>query len=197
MGTEITMVEAAPSILSLQDKDISRRMQTIFKKKKVNIKTNVTIKKIIEAEGSIQAELENGDVLTAEKALISIGRTLNTENLGLEAVGVELGHRGQILVNDRMETNIRSIYAVGDVVMKYQLAHVASAQGIVAAENIMGKDLHQDYTGVPSCIFTSPEVASVGMTEQQAKETGIQVKTGKFNFMANGKASAWVREKAL
>ncbi|MDO7786617.1 dihydrolipoyl dehydrogenase [Desulforamulus aquiferis] len=188
MGTEITMVEAAPSILSLQDKDISRRMQTIFKKKKVNIKTNVTIKKIIEAEGSIQAELENGDVLTAEKALISIGRTLNTENLGLEAVGVELGHRGQILVNDRMETNIRSIYAVGDVVMKYQLAHVASAQGIVAAENIMGKDLHQDYTGVPSCIFTSPEVASVGMTEQQAKETGIQVKTGKFNFMANGKA---------
>ncbi len=188
MGTEITMVEAAPSILSLQDKDISRRMQTIFKKKKFNIKTNVTITKIEEIAGGIQAELANGEIITAEKALISIGRTLNTQNLGLAEAGIALGERGQILVNDQMETNIKGIYAIGDVVMKYQLAHVASAQGIVVAENIMGQASAMDYRAVPSCIFTSPEVASVGLTEQQVKDQGIPVKTGKFNFMANGKA---------
>lgn len=188
MGTEITMVEAAPSILAIQDKDISRRMQTIFKKKKYNIKTNVTIKKIQEVDGGIQAELANGDVITAEKALISIGRVLNTKNLGLEEVGMEFGERGQILVNDQMQTNLKGIYAIGDVVMKYQLAHVASAQGIVAAEDIMGQETKMDYSAVPSCIFTSPEIASVGMTEQQVKEKGIPVKAGKFNFMANGKA---------
>lgn len=188
MGTEITMVEAAPSILALQDKDISRRMQTIFKKKKFNIKTNVTIKKIEEVEGGIQAELENGDMIQAEKALISIGRTLNTQNLGLAEVGIELGQKGQIVVNDQMQTNIPGIFAIGDVVMKYQLAHVASAQGIVVAENIMGQESKMDYSAVPSCIFTSPEIASVGMTEQQVKDKGIPVKSGKFNFMANGKA---------
>ncbi|AEG59928.1 dihydrolipoyl dehydrogenase [Desulforamulus ruminis] len=188
LGTEITMVEAAPSILSLQDKDISRRMQTIFKKKKVTIKTNGCIKKITEVDGGIQAELENGERLTAEKALISIGRVLNTHNLGLSKAGVALGEKGQILVNDQMQTNIKGIYAIGDVVMKYQLAHVASAQGVIAAENIMGKEAVMDYRAVPSCVFTSPEIASVGMTEQQVKDKGLPVKTGKFNFMANGKA---------
>ncbi len=188
LGSEITMVEAAPSILFNQDKEISRRMQTIFKKKKFNLKTNAVIKKIEEADGGIQAELENGELITAEKALISIGRTLNTQNLGLEEAGVALGERGQILVNERMQTNVPGIYAIGDVVMKYQLAHAASAQGIAAAENIMGIDTKMDYSAVPSCIFTDPEIASVGLTEQQAKEQGMTVKTGKFNFMANGKA---------
>ncbi|ABO48913.1 dihydrolipoamide dehydrogenase [Desulforamulus reducens MI-1] len=188
MGTQITMVEAAPSILSIQDKDISRRMQTVFKKKKFNIKTNVAITKMEQTGAGIQAELENGDIIKAEKALISIGRQLNTKNLGLEDIGVQLGEKGQILVNDRLETNIKGIYAVGDVISKYQLAHVASAQGIVAAENIMGKESTMDYNAVPSCIFTSPEISSVGITEQQAKDRKIPVKTGKFNFMANGKA---------
>lgn len=188
MGTEITLVEAAPSILSLQDKDISRRLQTIFKKKKYQIKNNVTVKEIVEVAGGIQAQLDNGEIIQAEKALISIGRTLNTKNLGLEDVGIALGDRGQILVNEQMQTNIPGIYALGDVVMKYQLAHVASAQGIVVAENIMGQASVMDYSAVPSCIFTDPEIASVGMTEQQVKEKGIPVKTGKFNFMANGKA---------
>ncbi|GAB6181288.1 dihydrolipoyl dehydrogenase [Desulfotomaculum defluvii] len=188
LGTEITMVEAASSILALQDKDISRRMQTIFKKKKIIIKTNASIKKINSTKEGIVAELESGEMISTEKALISIGRRLNTQNLGLEENGVELGNKGQILVNDYMETNIKGIYAVGDVVSKYQLAHVASIQGIVAAENIMGQESKMDYSAVPSCIFTNPEVATVGLTEQQVKQMGIPVKTGKFNFMANGKA---------
>ena len=98
-----------------------------------------------------------------------------------------IGEKGQILVNDRLETNIKGIYAVGDVISKYQLAHVASAQGIVAAENIMGKESTMDYNAVPSCIFTSPEISSVGITEQQAKDRKIPVKTGTFNFMAKRK----------
>lgn len=188
LGTEITMLEAAPSILPNQDKEISRRMQTIFKKKKYSVKTNAVIKKVAEVAGGVQAELESGELLTAEKALISIGRTLNTQNLGLEEIGIAFGDKGEILVNEQMKTNIDGIYAIGDVVMKYQLAHVASAQGIVAAENIMGKEAKMDYKAVPSCIFTDPEIASVGVTEKQVKKLGIPVKTGKFNFMANGKA---------
>lgn len=188
LGTKITMLELAPSILNIQDAEIARRMQSIFKKKKYKIVTNAVIKKITEIEGGIRAELENGDTLIAEKALISIGRTLNTQNLGLEEMGIETGSKGEIKVNDQMETNIKGVYAIGDVVMKYQLAHVASAQGIVAAENIMGRKASMDYTAVPSCVFTSPEIAMVGLTEKQAKDNGIPVKIGKFNFMANGKA---------
>lgn len=188
MGTKITMVEAAPNILPLLDKDISRRLQSIFKKKGITIKTKLSIKSITETDSGIEARLENGDVITAEMALISIGRQLNTAGLGLENVGVELGQRGEILVNDKMATNVPGIYAIGDITNKYQLAHVASAQGIVAAENIMGVNATMEYRAVPSCIFTSPEIASVGITEQQAKEREIPVKIGKFNFMANGKA---------
>lgn len=188
LGAQITMVEALPSILANQDKDISRRMQTILKKQKYTIKTNVTIEQVTETDNGIEARLANGETVVAEKALISIGRTLNTENLGLTELGVNCGDQGQILVNDHMQTNIPGVYAVGDVVMKYQLAHVASTQGIIAAANIMGQKTSMDYSAVPSCIFTSPEVASVGITQQQAKDRGIPVKIGKFNFAANGKA---------
>ncbi|WP_031513809.1 dihydrolipoyl dehydrogenase [Desulfofalx alkaliphila] len=188
LGAEITMVEAAPNILPLLDKDISRRLQMNFKKKNIVIKTKMTIKQVKETAAGIEAILENGEVITAEKALISIGRQLNTQNLGLEEVGVALGEKGEILVNDKMETNVKGIYAIGDVVNKYQLAHVASSQGLVAAENIMGKEAQMEYHAVPSCIFTNPQIASVGITEQEAKDKNIPVRVGKFNFMANGKA---------
>lgn len=188
MGTKVSMVEAAPNILPTLDKDISRRLQMVFKKKNIDIKTKVLIKEIKQTDNGVEAVLENGETITAEKALISIGRILNTAGLGLENVDVALGHKGEILVDEKMETNIKGIYAIGDVVNKYQLAHVASAQGIVAATNIMGKSAKMEYHAVPSCIFTNPEIASVGITEQQAKETEVPVKIGKFNFMANGKA---------
>jgi dihydrolipoamide dehydrogenase len=188
LGTEITMVEMAPNILPMLDKDISRRLQMTFKKKNITIKTKVGIKEVKTTETGIEALLDNGETITAEKALISIGRQLNTKGLGLEEVGIEFGARGEIVVNDKMETNVKGIYAIGDVVNKYQLAHVASSHGIVAAENIMGKEAKMEYHAVPSCIFTSPELASVGITEQIAKDKAIPVKVGKFNFMANGKA---------
>ncbi|MDK2985513.1 MAG: dihydrolipoamide dehydrogenase [Clostridia bacterium] len=188
MGTQVTMVEAMPTILPMLDKEISRRMQSAFKKREITIKTKIKIKEIKKSAEGIEAILENDEKITAEKALISIGRELNTSGLGLEKIGVETNEKGAILVNDKMETNVGGIYAIGDVTDKLQLAHVASAQGIVAAENIMGKDRKMNYSAVPNCIFTSPEIASVGITTEIAKEKNIPVNTGKFNFLASGKA---------
>ncbi|HBV88241.1 MAG TPA: dihydrolipoyl dehydrogenase [Desulfosporosinus sp.] len=197
LGAQITMVEAAPSILPLLDKDLSRRLQMNFKKKNISIKTRARIQEVVQVEGGIEARLENGEKIFAEKALISIGRILTTDNLGLEEVGVSLGERREILVDERMKTNVEGIYAIGDVVNKYQLAHVASAQGIIAAGNIMGKDVKMDYSAVPSCVFTNPEVASVGLTEQEAKAREIPISIGKFSFMANGKALAMGESEGL
>lgn len=188
LGSKITMVESAPSILPLLDKDLSKRLQMMLKKKNVSIKTKVTIQSMQETAEGVAARLESGEILSAQKALISIGRSLNTKELGLEDLGVAMGAKGEILVTDQMKTNVPGVYAIGDVVNKYQLAHVASAQGIIAAENIMGQETMIDYTAVPSCIFTHPELASVGITEQMAQEKEIPITVGKFNFMANGKA---------
>lgn len=138
----------------------------------------------------ITVTLETGEKLTADKMLISIGRAFNTEGLGLDTFAVNTGPKGEILVNSRLQTNVANIYAIGDVTNKIQLAHVASNQGIAAVENIMGKETEMDYTTVPNCIFTFPEVASVGITSQIAEEQGIAAKVGKFPFMASGRAQA-------
>lgn len=188
LGAKITIVESAPSILPLLDKDLSKRLQVMLKKKNVSIKTKVTIQSMQETAEGVAARLESGETISAQKALISIGRSLNTKELGLEDLGVALGAKGEIIVTDQMKTNVPGVYAIGDVINKYQLAHVASAQGIIAAENIMGQETMMDYTAVPSCIFTHPELATVGITEQMAKEKEIPITVGKFNFMANGKA---------
>ncbi len=188
LGTKVILVEAMSNILPTLDKEISKRMQVIFKKKKVFINTKVKIKEMKNKEEGIEAVLENGKKFTAEKALISIGREINTNNIGLENIDVEIGEKGEILVDEMMETNAKGVYAIGDITNKYQLAHVASAQGITASENIMGKINKIDYSAVPSCIFTSPEIAVVGITSEEANEKNIPIKIGKFNFMSNGKA---------
>ncbi|MCB8815233.1 dihydrolipoyl dehydrogenase [Desulfosporosinus shakirovi] len=197
LGSKITMIESAPSILPLLDKDLSKRLQMFLKKENVSIKTKVTIQSIQETAEGVEARLESGETISSQKALISIGRSLNTKELGLEDLGVTLGEKGEIIVTDQMKTNVQGIFAIGDVVNKYQLAHVASAQGIIAAENIMGKETVIDYTAVPSCIFTHPELASVGITEQMAKEKEIPITIGKFNFMANGKALSMGEKEGL
>jgi dihydrolipoamide dehydrogenase len=189
LGSKVTIVEAMPSILPMVDSELTKRFTLLLKKRGVKVKTKAMIKAVTEGTDGVSAELENGDLLTAEKVLISIGRTFNTKGLGLEDVGVELGPKGEILVNDYMETNIPGIYAIGDVTNKVQLAHVASAQGILLVENLFGgKKEKMDYSAVPSCIFTAPEIATVGISEDQAKEQGLAVNIGKFPFMASGKA---------
>jgi len=187
-GTEVTIVEAMPSILPLVDEEISRRLQLLMKNRGITVKTKTTITSVTERDGQVVAALDSGEEIAAEKVLISIGRTFNTRGLGLENVGVATGPKGEILVDDYMRTNVPGIYAIGDVTNKIQLAHVASAQGIVAVEHIAGGTRAMDYGVVPSCIFTMPEVASVGLTSQEAKTKGIKTKVGKFPFTALGKA---------
>ncbi len=190
LGTQVTIVDVMPTILPMVDKEAARQMQGLLKRRGITIKTKAGISKVETGADGVTATLDSGETITASQVLISIGRTLNTSGLGLEENGVNLGPKGEIIVDDRLRTNVPGIYAIGDVTNKIQLAHVASAQGQVAAENIMGIDTVMDYTVVPSCIFTAPEVASVGLSTQQAEAEGRAVKTGKFNFLASGKALA-------
>jgi dihydrolipoamide dehydrogenase len=177
-----------PSILPMVDSDISRRLSMLMKKAGIEIRTSAQITGISEETGTVRATMADGRQLGADKVLISCGRRFNTRGLGLEEAGVALGAREEITVNEYMRTNIPGIYAVGDVTNKSLLAHVASAQGLAAAQTIMGRPVPVNYDAVPSCIFTWPEIAAVGLTREAAEARGLKVKEGKFPFLASGKA---------
>lgn len=189
-GTEITIVEMLPRAVSTEDVEVSELLERELKKKKIKLITGVSVNRVEGAKDGMHAYLSDGKEIVTEKILVSIGRALNSENIGLEAVGVHKGPRGEIVVNERMETNISGIYAAGDVTGGILLAHVASREGIVAAVNACGGDAKMDYSVVPAAIFTSPEIASVGLREQQASEKGLNIKTGHFQFRGLGKAHA-------
>ncbi|MFN3396372.1 MAG: dihydrolipoyl dehydrogenase [Thermodesulfovibrionales bacterium] len=189
-GTEITIVEMLPRAVSTEDVEVSELLERELKKKKIKLITGVSVTRVEGARDGMHAYLSDGKEIVTEKILVSIGRALNSENIGLEAVGVHKGPRGEIVVNEKMETNISGIYAAGDVTGGILLAHVASREGIVAAVNACGGDAKMDYSVVPAAIFTSPEIASVGLREQQASEKGLNIKTGHFQFRGLGKAHA-------
>jgi dihydrolipoamide dehydrogenase len=162
-----------------------------FKKSGVRLLTNVKVESVGTGEtGMRTAKLSNGQELHVEMILVSIGRSMNSGNIGLEAIGVAMGKRGEIVVDDKMETTVPGIYAVGDITGKILLAHVASHQGLVAVENALGGDEAMDYAVVPSGIFTMPEVGSVGLREHEARGQGIKYRVGKFQYRALGKAHA-------
>ncbi|HHY33678.1 MAG TPA: dihydrolipoyl dehydrogenase [Firmicutes bacterium] len=190
LGSRVTVVDIMPTILPMEDPDSAAAVADSLKKRKVVVRTGVKIERIAVEGDEAVAVLDNGERLSAARVLLSVGRRANSEGIGLEDAGVEIGKRGEVVVNDQMATNVPGIYAIGDVVGKVMLAHVASAQGIVAAQNIAGADRRMSYAAVPSAIFTSPEVASVGLNERQAKEEGFDVRVGKFPFTASGKALA-------
>jgi len=191
LGTKVTMIELLPRILPTEDERVSQQMKRILNKKGIEILTETTIEEISEYKPTgLKAKLSNGETLEAEKLLVSIGRSLNSANLGLDEVGVELGKRGEIVVNDHMESSVPGIYAIGDVVGGILLAHVASFEGICAAENAMGMNSVMNYDVVPACIFTEPEIASVGCTPAKAEEKGIETRVGRFMFGGLGKALA-------
>lgn len=189
-GTEITMVEMLPRALSTEDTEISELLERELKKKKIKLLTGMSVVRVEGSKDGIHTYLSDGKEIVTEKVLVSIGRALNSENIGLEAIGVHKGSRGEVIVNERMETNISGIYAAGDVIGGILLAHVAAREGIVAAINACGGDARIDYSVVPTAIFTSPEIASVGLRDYQATEKGINVRTGHFQFRALGKAHA-------
>ncbi len=187
LGCKVTVLELLPTILATEDVQVIRHIQLFMKRKGITIHTGAKLTHVKKSEADVTAVLESGEEITAEKMLISIGRRYNTEGIGLEKVGVRT-ESGKIVVDAQMQTNIPSIYAVGDVASRYLLAHVASAEGKIAAQNCLNNTIEMDYQVIPWCVFTLPEIGHVGMTEKAAIDEGYEVKIGRFPYGANGKA---------
>ena len=195
IGTEVTIVEYQDRILPREDKDVSKEMAKIFKKKGIKLLTESQVLGVKTTKGGCSVEvkdLKKGSTSTLEADIVlsAVGVTPNTDNLGLEAAGIKV-ERGIVQVDDYYQTSAQGVYAIGDIVKGPALAHVASAEGILCVEKIAGHDVEPlDYGNLPNCTYSVPEVASVGMTEDEAKEAGYELKIGKFPFSASGKASA-------
>ncbi len=193
LGVKVTLVEYLPRMMPLEDEEVSKAMERAFRKLRATVLTGTTVKsaRVVEEHCEVEIEGKKGaEVLTADVVLSAVGIEANIHGIGLEELGVAV-ERGKVVVDDLYRTNVDGLYAIGDIVKGPALAHVASAEAICCVEAICG--LHPapiDYTTIPSCIFTSPEVASVGLTEQQAVEQGIAIKIGRFPFTASGKATA-------
>ena len=193
IGVEVTVVEFQPTIIPVEDKDVSKQLEKSFKKTGIKVMTNSSVESV-DTKGKgckVTVKTAKGEeIIDCDVVLSAIGIVANIENIGLEDVGI-VTDKGHILVNDYYQTNMPGIYAIGDVLRTQALAHVASAEGIICVEKIAGHhpDI-LDYGNIPGCTYCSPEVASVGMTEAAAKEAGYELKIGKFPFSASGKASA-------
>jgi dihydrolipoamide dehydrogenase len=189
-GCEVTVVEMLPRILPNMDEEIVKRMALTYRKQGIKFLTNTRVSSLRDNGCGVVVMVTTGTdnmEITADKVLMAIGRSPAVKGLGLNEVGIEYSPKG-IKVNDKMETSVAGIYAIGDVTGQFMWAHAASAAGIIAAENAVGKDVTIDYKAIPGCIYTTPECAMVGLTEQEALEAGKEIRIGKFNFAANGKA---------
>jgi dihydrolipoamide dehydrogenase len=191
LGSEVSIVEMMPSVLPFEDEDTIATLTRELKKRKVQLFLNTQIMQWSTTEQGVRATLGSGEELDVDMMLISVGRRMNSGQLGLEKVGVNVGVKGEILVNEKMETSIGGIYAIGDVTGKSMLAHVASAQGKVAVSSAMGAAPQSiNYDMIPAGIFTLPEIGRVGLTEAQARERGMAVAVGRFRYAGLGKAQA-------
>ncbi|TJY34046.1 dihydrolipoyl dehydrogenase [Pontimicrobium aquaticum] len=193
MGTEVTVVEYMPKIVPVEDVDVSKQLERSFKKSGIKIMTSAEVTSVDTSGKGVKATVKTKkgeEILEADMVLSAVGIKTNIENIGLEDVGIVVD-RDKIIVNDYYQTNIPGYYAIGDVTPGQALAHVASAEGILCVEKIAGQHVEAlDYGNIPGCTYCTPEIASVGFTEAQAKEQGYDIKVGKFPFSASGKASA-------
>ncbi len=193
MGTDVTIVEYLPNIVPVEDIDVSKQLEKSFKKSGIKIMTSAEVTNVDTSGDGVKATVKTKkgeEVLEADIVLSAVGIKTNIEGIGLKDVGIAVD-RDKILVNDYYQTNIPGYYAIGDVTPGQALAHVASAEGILCVEKIAGQHVEAlDYGNIPGCTYASPEIASVGLTEQQAKDKGLDIKVGKFPFSASGKASA-------
>jgi len=191
-GTQVTIVEIAPNILPLEDADVSAELAKAFKKRKIELLTGAKISDVKVGKDSVSMTVAaNGETkqITAEKVLVAAGRAPNVDGIGLKEAGVQLTERGFVKINERFETTAAGIYAIGDVAGNQMLAHKGSREGHVLAELLAGVHTHPvNYGNVPSCTYCHPEVASIGLTEQQCKDQKLEYKVGKFPFSANGRA---------
>ena len=193
MGADVTIVEFMPNIVPLEDVDVSKQLQRSFKKSGIKIMTKSSVEKVDTSGNGCNVTIKTKkgeETIKCDVVLSAVGITANIENIGLEEVGIKTD-RGKIIVDDYYQTNIPGYYAIGDVLPTHALAHVASAEGITCVEKIAGHNPEPiDYGNIPGCTYANPEIASVGLTEDAAKEAGYEIKVGKFPFTASGKASA-------
>lgn len=202
-GSEVTIVEMLPNLVPLEDEEVGKDLEKAFKKRGIKVMTGHRVESVTPKKGTVEVKVSREgteQTLEAEQALVAIGVRPNTDGLGLNELGVKINDRGMIEIDDRMATNVPGIWAIGDVTGKLMLAHVGSAQGIVCAENIAGVESYAlDYEMLPRVTFSSPQVASFGITEAVARERGYDVKVTRFPFQANGKAlgmgesTGWVK----
>jgi dihydrolipoamide dehydrogenase len=202
-GVAVTVVEMLPRVAPLEDEEVSQELAKAFTKRGIKLLTGARVEKVVAGKTGVQVHVTGeagAQSVEAEQALVAIGFKPNSGGLGLEAVGVKLDGRGAIEIDARMATNIPGIWAIGDVTGKLMLAHVASAMGIICAENIAGAETTTlTYHNLPRAIYSQPQVASFGLTEAQAREQGLEYRVGRFNFQANGKAlgmgdyAGWVK----
>jgi len=190
LGTKVTILEALPTILMAQGPTVAQFMTKAISQRGVVIRTQTKVQTIVHYQSGVRVTLDGGETIDAEKALVAVGRSIYTQGLRLEKAGLAVTERGFLATNERMETDVSGLYAIGDVTGKWMLAHVASHQGIVAAENACGHPSVIHYEAVPAVVFTSPEIATVGLTMERAKELGYQPVVGNFPFQALGKAQA-------
>lgn len=188
LRSKVYVVELMPRLLPMEDEEVSKALERLFKKRKIEFFTDKKVDDLKKFENYVEITLSDGKKISAELVLVSIGRAFNTENL--RHLEFKFGNKGEIVVNEFMETNIEGVYAAGDVNGKWLLAHVAYREGEIAAKNALGARERMDYTVVPSTIFTVAEVASVGLKEREALEREIQIRKGTFPFRALGKAHA-------
>lgn len=184
LGSEVTLIEKFPRALITEDVEISAVFERELKKIGIRLFTSMTVDRVDVLPGGVRVSLADDGQIETERVLVSAGRTLNSDKIGSEEIGLMIGSGGEIVANNKMETNVPGVYAIGDVIGGRLLAHVASAEGVIAARNAMGDNAQIDYSAVPSAIFTSPEIASVGIREQEAIEKGMNIRTGHFLFRA-------------
>ena len=193
MGVKVTVIEYMPQMMPLEDEEVAKTMERAFRKMRATVLTSTTVKNVSVVDGVCHVDIEGkkgAETLTADVVLSAVGVKSNIENIGLEEMGISV-ERDKIVVDEHYQTSAAGVYAIGDIIATPALAHVASAEAIHCVEHICGLTPDAvDYSTIPSCVFTSPEVASVGVTEQQAREKGIEYKVGRFPFTASGKATA-------
>ncbi|MFH1873711.1 MAG: dihydrolipoyl dehydrogenase [Pseudomonadota bacterium] len=195
-GVQVSIVEAMNSLLPMVEGSLTRLLANSFKQKGINVLTGTTVVSVCHGEGEdvipakagISVLLSNNEEKNVDKVLVCVGRRPNTTGLDLEKIGIELTEKGAIKVNEKFETNVAGVYAIGDVIGNWMLAHVASAEAISCVEQIFGKGQPLKYQAIPSPIFTIPEIGAVGLTSEQLKQQGINFKTGRFAYAASGKA---------
>lgn len=189
-GVDVTILELLPTLISTEGEEIRQALTRAFTKRGIKVETSVTVEKVEPNGKGVIATVKGGKTFAADCCLVSVGRSLNTKENGFEKAGIQMLENGMIAVNEKMETSVEGIYAVGDIASKYWLAHVATHQGLIAADNACGHSAVMHYNAIPSVIFTDPEIGSVGLSLEEALRKGYKAKVAPFPFQALGKSQA-------